>query len=199
MSGIKLGRVEASPGLLLFAAWMLYQDSSGLVCAVLFSCFLHEIGHWLALRSFGIDVKLVSITIFGAKMFFEGEMSYTQEVICAGGGPAVNLLLAWLCGRYSGLHLLAGINLTLAVFNLLPVGQLDGARILRCTLSRLVSDRFSFYFCECLDFTFTVFFVTLALYLAVPGKNLNLLLVCFWLLKRPLDEKTLKIRRKRVK
>ena len=50
-------------------------------------------------------------------------------------GPAMNLVLAGVCaivGYYPG----ASVNLALACFNLLPVGTLDGGRLLRLALTK---------------------------------------------------------------
>ena len=66
----------------------------------------------------------------------ERSLSYGRELFCALAGPAVNVLLAVVSARGSGERqlLFAGINLALALFNLLPLPPLDGGRALLCAL-----------------------------------------------------------------
>ena len=53
-----------------------------------------------------------------------------MEILCTLAGPAVNLALAPLLARLCGDYLLAGANLLLGAFNLLPLANLDGGRAL---------------------------------------------------------------------
>ena len=73
-------------------------------------------------------------------------LSYGQEAAAALAGPAVNLTLALALCRLPGGELWAGLNLVLACFNLLPVGRLDGGRVLRCLLSWLLGPEWA---CGC--------------------------------------------------
>lgn len=191
MSTIKAGRVEVSCLFLFLCAWLLYQDSGGIATRGLLACALHELGHYLALRWMKNNVKQINITVFGAKMFPEEPMSYPGELFIAAAGPCVNLALAALfCGRPGG-ESFAGVNLALAVFNLLPVGELDGARILRCAVEWSVPDSPVSEWIWCLGFCFTVILAAVGVLLAVLFRNLTMLLMALWLLMRSRQEKTL--------
>jgi Zn-dependent protease/CBS domain-containing protein len=125
------------------SAWLLGLFTAGLF---LLSIVLHELGHAVVAQR--DKLKVGSITLF----FFGGVAQVEEEPRSAGvefrvaiGGPIVSLLLA--AGFY-GLskvdqfgHLfetafwwLAGINLVLLVFNLIPGFPLDGGRILRSVI-----------------------------------------------------------------
>ena len=59
-----------------------------------------------------------------------------RELAAALAGPAVNLLCAWICsGLGEAWWCFTGLHLALGLFNLLPVGPLDGGRALSCLLT----------------------------------------------------------------
>lgn len=191
MSTIKVGRVEVSCLFLLLCAWLLYRDSGGIAALGLLACSLHELGHYLVLLLTKNDVKQISITAFGAKMHPSKPMSYPAELLVAAAGPCVNLALAALfCGKPNG-ESFAGVNLALAVFNLLPTGELDGARILRCVAAWSDPDSPTSEWIWCLGFYFTVLLAVIGVLLALSFRNLTMLLMALWLLMRSRQEKTL--------
>lgn len=118
------------------------------------SVLLHELGHSLVARSQGIKVSSITLFLFG------GIASIDQEPKTPGkgfqvaiAGPAVSITL-WLVLRLLGNWLpsdspakvlvtdLAGINLVLALFNLIPGLPLDGGQILKAAVWKLTGDRF---------------------------------------------------------
>lgn len=123
---MRLGRVEVSGGFLLLLAWLNYTDTQGLIPQAVVSCALHEGGHWLAIQAVGGKVRRMRLGIAGAEMELGRSLSYPREALCALAGPGVSLALAWLGHFLPGGALFAGINLVLALFNLLPVSGLDG-------------------------------------------------------------------------
>lgn len=169
-------------------AWMLYLDTSGVALMGLLACGLHELGHFAVLKLSENDVRLCSLTVFGAKIVPEKGMGYAEEFLVAGAGPCVNLLLAGIFAQRQR-EVFAGINLALAALNLLPVRELDGARMLRCGLSAIFGDRVSVAVSGCLDFCFTVLFSSVGLYLFLRSGNFTLLLMTFWMLMGNQDEK----------
>ena len=111
---MRLGRGEVTGGFLLLTAWLNYLDRQGVVPLALLVCALHELGHWAALRALGARVRRVRRTL-----------SYGGELLAALAGPGANLALALAFSPLTGGGLFAGLNLALACFNLLPVGQMD--------------------------------------------------------------------------
>ncbi len=113
---------------------------------------LHELGHSLVARHFGI--RVVDITLWplgGMARMTEMPESSRVEGLIAAAGPAVNFVLAaiavpvWLMlATLEGASLLARdlaayfivINLVLGAFNLVPAFPTDGGRILRALLAR---------------------------------------------------------------
>lgn len=131
---MRWGNVEVTGGFLLVMAWLYYTDTQGLIPVLLCAATAHELGHWVAIRLFGGRVRHLRLSAVGAEMALEHSLSYGRECFCALSGPAVNLLLAVCFARGTGdvALVFTGLNLALALFNLLPLPALDGGRALMC-------------------------------------------------------------------
>ncbi len=120
---------------------------------------LHEYGHALTARHFGIRTRAITLLPIGGVAALErNPSSPVQELWIAAAGPAVNFLLAGLIwvfmattggissGLLSGsaeastLGWLFRMNLLLGTFNLLPALPMDGGRILRASLALRMSN-----------------------------------------------------------
>ena len=111
------------------------------------SVLLHELGHALVARSQGTPVSEITLFIFGgvAQIADEPE-SPGKEFRMALVGPLISLVLSAFFGllylatrRADGPvsavgSFLAGVNLSLGLFNLIPGFPLDGGRVLRAVL-----------------------------------------------------------------
>jgi Zn-dependent protease len=121
--------------------------SVGLLTSLLFfaSVLIHELAHSVVALAWGIPVKSITLFIFGGVASIGREPDRPlAEFLIAIAGPISSLLLAlafgalWLGGEFLGLAPLAalglylgGINLSLAVFNMVPGFPLDGGRVFR--------------------------------------------------------------------
>lgn len=159
--------VHATFVMLIVWIAMIYWDTGGGLDAVargvgfilaLFACvLLHEFGHALTARRYGIRTRYITLLpIGGVAMLERMPDDPKQEMRVALAGPAVNLVLAgllwiwlWAQGTLLGAtvdHLdptggpllgrLMAVNVMLAVFNLLPAFPMDGGRVLRALLAQ---------------------------------------------------------------
>ncbi len=126
----------------------------GAVTAVLLflSVLLHELGHSLVAKHFGIPVPRITLFIFGGVSQIATEPADPgKEFWMAAAGPAVSFVLAaifWelrlvLASSPSLLALakyMALLNLILAVFNLIPGFPLDGGRVFRAIVWRATNN-----------------------------------------------------------
>lgn len=128
---------DVSPAFALAAALIYLLDGQGIFALAVVSAAVHELGHYLTLCAFGARPYLLRLEITGAAMYFdEGRLSYGRELVAALAGPLAGLLLAF-AAAFCGAHALSGVSLLLSVFNLLPIGGLDGGRILYAALAML--------------------------------------------------------------
>jgi Zn-dependent protease/predicted transcriptional regulator len=107
------------------------------------SVVAHELAHSLVARRFGVGVRAITLFLFGGVAQIESDARRpSHEFWIAAVGPLSSLLIAALCWgveRLLGGDTVPGavvgwlwrINLSLAVFNLLPAFPLDGGRVLR--------------------------------------------------------------------
>ncbi len=119
---------------------------------LLVSVLLHEMGHCVVARAFGLPVRSIRITLLaGLTEITEPPQTPAREYAVAVAGPMVSLLLAGLGYAASGLldpdtlswflvRGIAVINAAVALFNLLPGLPLDGGRVLRSIVWRVTSD-----------------------------------------------------------
>jgi Zn-dependent protease len=137
--------------------WEQALYSVALLCAVFICVVLHEFGHALTARQFGIGTRDITLYPIGGVAQLE-RMSERplEEFLIAVAGPAVNVVLAALflplayfvhggfdlavsdggvMANRDFLRDLGLINIGLILFNLLPAFPMDGGRVLRALLA----------------------------------------------------------------
>lgn len=128
-----------------------------LVGVLLFASLLaHEFAHAVVARRYGVKVKRITLWMLGGVTEFAGEPpTPTADLRIAAAGPLTSLAAGAAFGLVAGLSAgtggpalltagfgwLAGINVLLGIFNLLPGAPLDGGRILRGVMWRRNHDR----------------------------------------------------------
>ncbi len=141
---------------LLFFFQSSFQNGIEFGLAMLFaasaSVFLHEMGHALTSRHFGLQPTVV-LTGFGGFTSHQPARRPRDEFIVVAAGPTMNFLLA------GGLFALAAgvlsaeadmgflgqllsqiifLNIFWGIYNLLPIMPLDGGQLLRVTLRKFI-------------------------------------------------------------
>ena len=117
--------------------------------AFLASLLAHEIAHAVVARRNGVEVEGITLWLLGGVAQLKGEARTPgAEFRIAGVGPLTSAVLAGAFLLLAGVGAAAGlgglplavlqylgiINVSLAVFNLLPASPLDGGRLLRAFL-----------------------------------------------------------------
>ena len=147
-------------GWIALSSWLVDGSLEAVVTAVgfvlaLFACVvLHEFGHSLAARKFGISTRDVTLLPIGGVARLERMPDDPrQELWVALAGPAVNVVIAVVLylflaatGGLAGLtwlgftgssftQRLLSTNVLLVLFNLLPAFPMDGGRVVRSLLA----------------------------------------------------------------
>jgi len=144
------GYVESELGL---AQPIGYAIGLGFVACLMGSVLLHELGHALTARRFGIGVRGITLELLGGWTEMERDAPTPRvDALVSLAGPAVSLLIGG-AGTLAALALpdrtvldqiafqLAVSNILVAVFNVLPGLPLDGGRALRAGVWAVIKDR----------------------------------------------------------
>lgn len=144
-----------------WGAGLAWATASGAAVLFFASLLVHELSHALVGRLGGMQVRRITLFMFGGMAHLESEpKSWGSELAMAAVGPLTSLVLGlaflFLAGLAAGpvevdlekprealaalsplatlLFWLGPVNLLLALFNLVPGFPLDGGRVLRAVL-----------------------------------------------------------------
>lgn len=160
----------------------------GLVLMVFLCVVLHEYGHALAAKHYGVGTKDITLLPIGGIARLERLPDLPkQELIVAIAGPMVNVVIAGvlMCfimilpnqsvsslGSLNELSLtvanipiiLVGFNILMVVFNLIPAFPMDGGRILRSLLAMRFSKKVATKWAAHIGQVISVLFVLYGIY-----------------------------------
>ena len=128
---------------------------SALFICTIFACVvIHEIGHSLIARRFGKEPRSITLLpIGGVASVEEMPKKPSQEIAIALIGPFINVVIAAVLFVIAGNKVkvelptlypetlaafiggLIGVNIMLAIFNMIPAFPMDGGRVLRSLLA----------------------------------------------------------------
>ena len=149
--GVAVSRLDTDPWALRLVAFY----------GVIFLCvLLHELGHALAAKRYGIRTSRITLLPIGGLAQLESPPKTPQsELVIALAGPAVNVVIATLIAGGVGvaagatelvnpstittgfLRDIAVANTALILFNMIPAFPMDGGRVFRALLSMVSNQR----------------------------------------------------------
>lgn len=122
-----LPSVKAEGSFWIFLTLLILALPLNWVISALLAAMVHELGHILVLRIYSVPVHGLRIRAGGA-ILDTVPMEPKAEFLCALAGPVFSFLLLTLVRYFPRISLCALIQ---GCFNLLPIGDLDGARVVK--------------------------------------------------------------------
>lgn len=158
------------------------------ICCLI-SVIIHESGHITAMCIFGFAPDRIKISLFEISINDKSrhKRTFWQNLIIIFSGPFYNFIcfivfyLLYLIGNEI-FYVIAMANLSVGLFNMLPVLSLDGGQLLYAILTRFFSDVFSEKIVNIITFIFLFPLFALGFLLLFKSKyNFSLLIVCVYL------------------
>ena len=187
---IKNCRVEITFLFLATLTFSLLIDRTGIAGVGVIATILHECGHLLMMHYFKVPPSRIKLNPFGIDIVEgKGKRSYAQDVWISLAGPLSNLIFflifyGWSCffpNLYT--YTLSIVNLTLALFNCLPIEPLDGGQALYSSLCRMFGAERSGRFVEIISFFILLPLAAVGFLVLFQSRyNFSLLLVTGYLL-----------------
>jgi Zn-dependent protease/predicted transcriptional regulator len=156
-------RIELHVTFLIFIVWIAVAQgilggepgralATVALMLLVFGCvLLHELGHALTARRYGIRTRdIILLPIGGVARLERMPEKPAQEILVAVAGPAVNVVIALVLAAvlvglkvsmerlsFTGglLESLLIVNVGIVVFNMIPAFPMDGGRVLRALLA----------------------------------------------------------------
>jgi Zn-dependent protease len=116
------------------------------------SMILHELGHALTARKYGVETEAIMLFALGAVAMVRKQLPNAKsEFLMAAAGPAVSLAIGivcyifvvllgwhfprtWIMPAVASLIVMGQLNIGVAIFNVIPAYPMDGGRILAAVL-----------------------------------------------------------------
>ena len=137
---MRLNKFYISPLCPIFVIFLLFFNLFDEALVLFILCFIHETGHALVGLLFKCKIKTISLNVFGFSLDIEGieYKKFYQQILFFLAGPLtyfISLLFLLILRNFNVINdyhynLFLNDNLSLALFNLLPIYPLDGGHIL---------------------------------------------------------------------
>ena len=194
-------RFAISTGAILLGAFLYAVADLSELASVLTPAIVHELGHIVALRLYGLRIRRFSADLRGLCIEYGGFCTPLGHAVSALSGPAAGLAYAFAAsyfGRSRGsetLILSSGVSLLLSLFNLLPVLPLDGGRVFALAADEILGGRRGDRLTKTVGLVLSTALLMAGTWLMWQGKGAALALAAIWLLAAQPDNAALVKRR----
>ena len=176
----RLPRVRVSANTLLLIAFLAIFDRGFTLLVPLLAALLHELGHIVVMLCLKIEIRQVSLSLFGAEISGAdiGSAGRAAQIAVYAAGAAANLVCG-LVAECFGFGFFADCSYALAAVNLLPIQTLDGGCIVaavfsNCKYGHIIMHLFS-------GLSLFLLWLASSYLLLLYGGNLSLLMLIVYL------------------
>lgn len=170
-------------------AFLLASDRTGLALPTLFAVLIHEIGHLFAMWLLECSPKSIRLIPASVQITRSITTVYRNDILIALAGPVINILLFcvlylnFITYKNTTVLYYAGINLIVALFNLMPVSGLDGGTVLFSIIAKKHDVNRAMLTLRIITLAIAVILLSFAIALTIKGNfNISIYIVAIYLL-----------------
>lgn len=119
---------------IVFLIYLFFINNIEYYLIFYFFAILHELAHIIVSYVLKVKISEINFLSVGLNVQYENNISYTKEFIIASAGPIFSLALALLFENQN----FAIINFIIFMSNMMPIYPLDGGRIIRILLVKIL-------------------------------------------------------------
>ncbi len=175
----------------LVAFMMVTDDSFTIVYGLIFA-FMHELGHILSMKILGYKIENINFGVLNIDIINEKRKfseNKFKEFLILFSGCAINFLFAglfeflYVCSKISIFNVMFIQNISICIFNLLPINSLDGAKILEIFIKDKLSYSVSVKIFDLISMLFLIPVIFLGVFVIIKSQhNFSLFIVGVYLL-----------------
>ncbi len=175
----------------LVAFMMVTDDSFTIVYGLIFA-FMHELGHILSMKILGYKIENINFGVLNIDIINEKRKfseNKFKEFLILFSGCAINFLFAglfeflYVCSKISIFNVMFIQNISIGIFNLLPINSLDGAKILEIFIKDKLSYSVSVKIFDLISMLFLIPVIFLGVFVIIKSQhNFSLFIVGVYLL-----------------
>lgn len=163
---LKNSRIDFTFGCTVIPSIMILFGYTEILLPLILAVIIHEAGHYLAVTAMGGSIENITFNAGGLKMLYNsGSFTYMQDTLCVLAGPFAGIIAAYITS-HCGFLVFSGINLSISLFNLLPIRPLDGGKIL-FNLFSIFFDFRAVYIIRYIEALFLILLTVLSVYVYV--------------------------------
>ena len=152
---------------------------------------LHELGHIIVMGILGVKIRSISLLAAGIEIRRKpGEIKSSWRecaVILAGAGANLAAAAVLYCCFFQSMRvmLMLSANVAVAIFNLLPIGDLDGGQLFSLISERYFEPKTAYNLSRAVSFAALAALFGLAIFLITIGwMNITLLVISVYMIAR---------------